>query len=64
MSTTSLTNSKFIMVRRLRVIGFITILGLAVTTGFVWVQTDSVIAPSHIRVMDWLWRALVCRCPV
>ncbi len=64
MSTTSLTYSKVIIVRRLLVIGVITILGLAVTTGFVLLQTDHSIAPPHIRVMDWLWRVFICGCPV
>jgi hypothetical protein len=61
MSTTSLTYSKVIMVRRLLVIGVIT---LAVATGFVWLQTDHSIAPPYIRAMDWLWKAFVCRCLV
>ncbi len=64
MSTTSLITSKLIPARRLLMIVVITILGLALTTGFVWLQTDNVIAPPYIRVMDWLWRAFVCGCPV
>ena len=64
MSTTSLTYSKVIMVRRLLVIGVIITLVVAVTTGFVWLQTDHVIAPPNMRVTDWFWRVFVCGCPV
>ena len=62
MSITSLTDLKFIMLRRWLMIGAITILGLAVTTGFVWLRTDQAIAPPTIRVMDWLWRLFICQC--
>ena len=62
MSITSLTYLKFTMLRRWLLIGTITILGIAVTTGFVWLQTDHAIAPPSIRVMDWLWRLFICQC--
>ena len=62
MFITSLTYLKFIMLRRWLLIGAITILGVAVTTGFVWLQTDQAIAPPTIRVMDWLWRVFICQC--
>jgi len=41
----------------------ILILAIAVTSGFIRIQTDQVIAPPGVRVLDWLWRAFVCRCP-
>jgi hypothetical protein len=45
-------------------IGLIVIPMIAATTGFVWMQTDQLIAPPGLRVLDWLWRVFVCRCPV
>jgi hypothetical protein len=59
MSTTTSTYPKGILNRRLLVIGLIVILGVIVTTGFVWMQTDHVIAPPGIRILDWIWRAFV-----
>lgn len=44
------------------VIGLIVILAIAATTGFVWMQSDPVIAPPGLRVLDRLWRVFVCRC--
>ena len=41
----------------------ILILAIAVTSGFIDIQTDQVIAPPALRVLDWLWSVLVCRCP-
>jgi hypothetical protein len=41
----------------------ILILAIAVTSGFIRIQTDQVIAPPGVRVLDWLWRVFVCRCP-
>ena len=41
----------------------IVIVAIAVTTGFVWMQTDQVIAPPGLRVLDWFWKVFVCRCP-
>jgi hypothetical protein len=35
---------------------------LLISTGFVWVATDQVIAPPLVRTMDFLWRLIVCRC--
>ena len=46
------------------VMGLIVILAIAVTTGFVWIQMDQIIAPPGLRVLDWLWRVFVCGCPV
>ena len=64
MSTTTSTYLNGILNRRVLVIGLLAILGVAVTTGFIWMQSDSVIAPPGLRMMDWLWRVFVCRCPV
>lgn len=64
MSTTPSTYPKFIRNRRVLVIGLVAILGVAVTTGFIWMQSDPVIAPPGLMMMDWLWRVFVCRCPV
>jgi hypothetical protein len=35
---------------------------LVISTGFVWMATDQVIAPSIMRILDLLWRLFVCRC--
>jgi hypothetical protein len=64
MSTTTSTYLNAILNRRVLVIGLIAILGVAATTGFIWMQSDPVIAPPGLRMMDWLWRVFVCRCPV
>jgi hypothetical protein len=45
--------------RRRLVIGLLVLLALAVTTGFVWMQTDHVIAPPGLRMMNWLWSVFV-----
>lgn len=42
---------------RALVIGLIVILAIAVITAFAWMQTDRVISPPGLRVMDWFWRA-------
>ena len=49
---------------RALVIGLILILATAVTSAFIRIQTDQVIAPPGLRVLDWLWRVFVCRCPI
>lgn len=56
------TNSKIIFASQMLVIGLIVIMAVIVTTGFVWMETDHVIAPPGLRMMDWLWRMFVCRC--
>lgn len=38
------------------------ILILVISTGFVWMATDQMIAPPIVRTMDLLWRLVVCRC--
>jgi len=55
---------KVMPANRALLIGLIVILGIAVTTGFIWIQTDQVIAPPSLRLLDWLWKVFVCRCPV
>lgn len=64
MSINTSASPKVIPIRRILVIGLIIILGIAVTTGFVWMQTDHVIAPPGLRLMYGLWRLFVCRCPL
>jgi len=63
MSTTTSTYHKVIQNRHVLVIGLIIILGIAVTTGFVWMQTDHVIASPGLRLIDELWILFICRCP-
>jgi len=63
MSTNTSASPKVIPIRRVLVIGLMIILGIAVTTGFVWMQTDHVIAPPGLRLMDQLWTLFICRCP-
>ena len=64
MSTNTSVAPKIIPIRRVLVIGLIIILSIVVTTGFVWMQTDHVIAPPGLRLIDAYWRFFVCRCPV
>jgi len=49
---------------RLFAMALILILAVAVTSGFIHIQTDQVIAPPSLRVLDWLWRVFVCQCPI
>jgi hypothetical protein len=63
MSTTTSASPKVIPIRRVLVTGLIIILGIAVTTGFVWMHTDHIIAPLGLRLMDELWTLFICRCP-
>ena len=62
MSTATVTDHKVIQNCHVLVIGLIIILGIAITTGFVWIQTDHVIAPPGLRLLDWVWRVFVCQC--
>lgn len=64
MSTAISISPKRSLNRRVLVIGLIVILGVLMTTGFVWVQVDHTIAPPGLRMLDWLWRLFVCRCHV
>ena len=63
MSTNTSASPKVIPIRRVLVIGLIILLGIIVTTGFIWMQTDPVIAPPGLRLMDQLWILFICRCP-
>ena len=56
MSINTFAFPRGIPIRRLLLTGLIVILGIAVTTGFVWMQTDQVIAPPFLRLMDVTWR--------
>ena len=47
-----------------RVFGIALILILAIAVTSVFIQTDQVIAPPGLRVLDWLWRVFVCQCPI
>jgi hypothetical protein len=49
--------------RRVFGMALILILAIAVTLGFIHIQTDQVIAPPALRVLDWVWSVFVCRCP-
>jgi len=51
---------KVMPARRALVIRLIVIVVIAVTTGFIRIQTDQVIAPPGLRVLDGLWRLFVC----
>jgi hypothetical protein len=63
MSINTSASPKGIPNRRVLVIGLMILLGIAITTGFVWMQTDHVIAPPSLRLMDELWTLFICRCP-
>ena len=47
-----------------RVFGMALILILAIALTSAFIQTDQVIAPPSLRVLDWLWRVFVCQCPI
>jgi hypothetical protein len=64
MSAKTHTYLKVMPTSRALVIGLILILATAVTSAFIRIQTDQVIAPPGLRVLDWLWRVFVCRCPI
>lgn len=59
MSTKIRPYMNFVPSSRVLKIGLLIILALAVTTGFVWMQMDQVIAPPGLRLLDWLWKAFV-----
>ena len=46
--------SKVVRSSRTLVIWLMIILGIVLTSGFVWMQTDQVIAPPGLRLMDRL----------
>ena len=62
MSTTSFTSPKVSPTQRVLLTLLLGFVGMVVTAGFIWMQTDQVIAPPGLRVLDWLWRVFVCRC--
>jgi len=64
MSAKTHTYLKVMPASRALVIGLILILATAATSAFIRIQTDQVIAPPGLRVLDWLWRVFVCRCPI
>jgi hypothetical protein len=65
MSTNTTSASPIrIPIRRVLVLGLMILLGIAITTGFAWIQTDHVIAPPGLRLIEGLWRLFVCRCPL
>ena len=59
MSAPTFNSSKHIQISRILVIGLITLLGIAVITVLVWIQTDQVIAPPSLRIKEWLWTWIV-----
>jgi nitrate reductase NapE component len=63
MSTNTSVSPKVFPTRRVLVTGLMIILAIAVTTGFVWMHTDHIIAPPGLRLMDELWTLFICRCP-
>lgn len=56
MSTITSAFQKRIPNRRALLIGLLIILGIAVTAGFIWIQTVHVIAPPFLRLIDVTWR--------
>jgi hypothetical protein len=42
-------------IQRILVIGLLLMMAFAATTGFVWVETNPVIAPARLRMLTWLW---------
>lgn len=63
MSTNISAALKVLPIRRALLTGLIVLLGIAATAAFIWMQTDHVIAPPGLRLMDELWRLFICRCP-
>jgi hypothetical protein len=43
-------------------IRLLALLLLLISTGFVWMATDQVIAPPLVRAGDLLYRLFICRC--
>ncbi len=44
---------------KVKIVGIVV---LVISTGFVWMATDQVIAPPITQALDLLWRLFVCRC--
>jgi hypothetical protein len=64
MSTNTSTSPNGIPIHRVLALGLMIILAIVITTGFAWIQTDHVIAPPGLRLIEGLWRLFVCRCPL
>jgi hypothetical protein len=62
MSINTSASQKIIPSRRVLVTGLMIILGIAVTTGFVWMRAGHVIAPPGLSLIEDLWRLFICRC--
>lgn len=63
MSTNSSDAQNVIPNRRVLIIGLIVLLGVAVTAAFIRMQTNHIIAPPSLRLMNALWTLFICRCP-
>lgn len=61
MSNTTSTFHKLIQNRHVLAFGLIMVLSFAVSTAFVAMQTDHLIAPPGLRLLDGLWRLFFCR---
>jgi hypothetical protein len=44
------------LINRTFVVALLILMALLLAMGYVWIQTDQVIAPPGMRVMDGLWR--------
>lgn len=64
MSIKTSTSPKVIPIRRMLLTGLIIILGFAITAGYVWIQTDHVIAPPVLRLIEGIWRLFIYRHPL
>ena len=55
---TTMANSplKSMILNRTFVVGLIVLLSILIAIGYVCLQTDQVIAPPGLRIMDGLWR--------
>jgi|GEM_PF-4829807 hypothetical protein len=56
------THSNVVQARRLLLVGVIAILGIGVTAGFYWMQTNHVIAPPIMRFLNGAWRVFIYQC--
>lgn len=62
MSTITFNLPRVIRSSNKLVVLLIVVLGVAVTYGFVRMQTDQVIAPPGLRLMEAYWKFFICRC--
>jgi hypothetical protein len=56
MTTQAHASPKTVTINRTLVVGLVVLLAVLLALGYVWIQTDQVIAPPGMRVMDGLWR--------